>query len=333
MERRFIAIGALVAVGSASAWLMLGRDRVPRAETPDVNRTAPTGVLLVVHDGTDAWPPPITALTLEGRGSSSVDLPGIENAVDWDWSPELAKLLWLERDARGEPGYRLVIGRSDGSSRIVVARLERVTDYRGRSWAPGGSRVAYSAFTDGRTRLWVVDAATGDRRLMRSWSTDVQIDVDWSPDGTQLAVAVTGGEGAGVFTMDADGADERTVSSLDAYRVDWSPTAPTLVLEATGPDDRVPGVWVVGIDGADQHRLSPPGVLEAGPVWSPDGAWLAFGSERGRQASEGETLDDIATGIYLMRPDGSEPRLLVPDAGPGWHETWDWFASWPPRAT
>jgi hypothetical protein len=52
----------------------------------------------------------------------------------------------------------------------------------------------------------------------------------------------------------------------------------------------------------------------------------------GQEAAEGgDPLDEIDTGIYLMRPDGSDVRLLVSPMERGWNETWDWLASWPPR--
>jgi Tol biopolymer transport system component len=334
MERRALGVTAAVGVAAlAIAWLAIPRDRTTRTEHGDVALGEPTGVLLWLHDGTDAWPPRITALPADGNSAPApVDLPDIALAADWDWSPDLSKLLWLEQVAPDKPRYRLVIGRSDGTTPIVVTQLDRFNSYRGRSWSPDGSRVAYSAFTEAGTGLWVVDAETGDQRLLRAWSTDVEIDVDWSPDGTQLAVAVAGGEGDGVYTMDSDDAEVRKVSSLDAYRVGWSPTARTLVLEATGPGDRVPGIWIVGADGTGERRLSPPDVLELGPVWSPDGAWIAFGSERDQEAAQGDGLDQIDTGIYLMRADGSDVRVVVPPMQRGWGETWDWLVSWPPRS-
>ena len=334
MERRGLGIVAVVGVVAiALAWLALPRDRTARNDAGAVVREEPTGVLLWLHDGTEAWPPRITALSVDGSSTPApVDLPDLELAADWDWSPDLAMLGWLEQVSPGESPYQVVIGRSDGSSRTVVTRLDGFNSFRGRSWSPDGSRVAYSAFTVAGTGLWVVDAETGAQRLLRMWTRGVHVDVDWSPDGTQLAVTVAGGEGAGVYTMDPDDAEMRKVSSLDAYRVGWSPTGRTLVLEATGPDDRLPGIWVVGVDGTGERRLSPPGVLELGPVWSPDGAWIAFGSERDQGAAEGGGLDEIDTGIYLMRADGSDVRLVVRPTDRGWSETWDWRASWPPRS-
>jgi Tol biopolymer transport system component len=336
MERR--ALGILAAAGvvaCAIGWLALPGDRTGRNGVIGPVREEPTGVLLWLHDGTDAWPPRITALPADrSRAPVRVDLPDIELATDWHWSPDLSRMLWLEHVA-GEREYQLVIGRSDGSSSVVVTQIVGFNSYRGRSWSPDGSRVAYSAFTDAGTGLWVVDAETGGQRLIRMWSRGANVDVDWSPDGTQLAVAVSGDGDGGVYTMDPDGTEVRRVSSLVAYRVEWSPRARTLVLEATGPDDRVPGIWVVSADGTGELRLSPPDVLELGPVWSPDGTWIAFGSERDREAARGdEPLDrpTFDTGIYLMRADGSDVRLVVSPRERGWAETWDWLVSWPPRS-
>jgi TolB protein len=51
-----------------------------------------------------------------------------------------------------------------------------------------------------------------------------------------------------------------------------------------------------------------PDCLDGGPVWSPDGRWLAF--SRGDLASMAE--------VYVMRPDGSELRKVTDGYGPAW---------------
>jgi TolB protein len=61
-------------------------------------------------------------------------------------------------------------------------------------------------------------------------------------------------------------------------------------------------------DGSGVTRLTTTAGFDGEPAWSPDGEWIAYQSEAGG-----------VQGIYLMRADGSEPRLLIENAvSPAW---------------
>lgn len=301
------------------------------AEPPDEPASEPSGTLLWLHDGTDTWPPEIWALPVGGEGSAAVDLVP-ENAIDWDWSPDLTRMAWLEEVRSGVPGARVVIGSPDGSSRTVVGELRHWQDYRGRAWADDGSRFAYAAYTDAGSSLRVVDAATGTSSEIRTWEPAATVDVDWAPGGSRLVMGVADGPEAGVYTIASDGSDERRVSELGAWRARWSPDGSTIAFQAASSLGPV-GIHVVSSDGTGERRLSPPDVAEMGPVWSPDGGWIAFASERDAapfDADEPRRQPLIDAGIYVMRADGTDVREVVGPVERGWVETWDWFASWPP---
>jgi Tol biopolymer transport system component len=57
-----------------------------------------------------------------------------------------------------------------------------------------------------------------------------------------------------------------------------------------------------------------PGTLASAPRWSPDGKWIAFSVPKGN-------------GIGIIRPDGSERRVLTSEAGSGYKFAWSPDAS------
>lgn len=76
---------------------------------------------------------------------------------------------------------------------------------------------------------------------------------------------------------------------------------------------------MIAADGSDVREHTDRGGWDLLPVWSPDGAWLAFTSDRGatlEQQVANRSGDDV-TGftLYVMRPDGSDVRPLVEEDG------------------
>lgn len=59
-------------------------------------------------------------------------------------------------------------------------------------------------------------------------------------------------------------------------------------------------VWVVSTDGGEPVQLTRDPATDMNPQWAPDGAWLAFTSDR-----------DDDTQVYGIRPDGGEPWQIT----------------------
>jgi WD40-like Beta Propeller Repeat len=61
----------------------------------------------------------------------------------------------------------------------------------------------------------------------------------------------------------------------------------------------------VGFDGSRLTRPTTwPGV-DAAPVWSPDGGWIAFTLDRSTLNGDRSSTDSMADGIWGMSPDGT----------------------------
>lgn len=142
------------------------------------------------------------------------------------------------------------------------------------AFAPGGDRVAFVSERDGNAELYAVGMdGSGLRRLTREFALDDR--PAWSSDGRWIAFSST-----------------------------RQPSEP--------PGRAWNAVYVMGADGTDPRRVSPTGVADYSPAWSPRGDLIACASGSGEAGG---------TELIVMAPDGSGRRRVVEDGG------WPCFAA------
>jgi dipeptidyl aminopeptidase/acylaminoacyl peptidase len=73
-----------------------------------------------------------------------------------------------------------------------------------------------------------------------------------------------------------------------------------VVVNNDGPGRPYPQIWLMNLAEGTSRRLGGPKDVNATPVWSPDGRWLAY---EGREGDK--------SGLSVARPDGSEPKFLA----------------------
>ena len=118
-------------------------------------------------------------------------------------------------------------------------------------WSPDGTRILYtSSHLDG---IYIVE---GKENLQRQLTSDGS-DPTWSPNGAHIAYVGTAG---GIYVMDADAANQRSITLERGLRPQWSTDSQRLAYYTPG------GIFVVEIDGAPPQQLTGYGVT---PAWSP----------------------------------------------------------------
>lgn len=211
------------------------------------------------------------------------------------FSPDGTKL------AVGMPGGSIVVVSIDDQGHIGdPTRLDSQASETPHcaAWAPDSSAVA---FLD--ESVLVILPLAGEPRLIDDWDVVVggtfAIDypadraVQWSPDGSTIAVA----RPSGTWLIPIDGAAPRRLHEAPTFSVSWSPDATRLVVGAIGPKALVIRV-------ADGTILTELPTGYGPPVWSPVEDRIAF------------TATD---GLVVVRPDGSD-QLVIDDYG--YHPTW-----------
>lgn len=180
------------------------------------------------------------------------------------------------------------------------------------NWSADGTAIAYTSYRQGNRPL-IFLSSRGARRPGRLLSTNgnAQYRAVFDPIGERLALVLSKGGAAEIYTVRDNGSDLRRLTQSPAIEVSpsWSPDAERLafVSDRTG----APQVYVMNADGSAVRRLTYDGAYNTNPAWSPDGRWIAY-----------ETRVDGQLDIWLIDPEGqvNVPLVVNPrgDEAPSW---------------
>jgi Tol biopolymer transport system component len=193
---------------------------------------------------------------------------------------------WASNDIAPDAGY-LTAARLDGPE-------QRIFDSKYRSNglpapAPDSLTIAYDRHGEAWLYEWGGNPRQFDQEIYGQKNIQRIASPAWSPDGKQLAWYVGGDFGQGwqvglaVFDLEAKMALLLHVYTnagrggwFDAPV--WSPDGQWLAFGAEDQDQARAGLWVVRLDGQEEHLITSEGKRGyASPVWSPNGRWLAAG--------------------------------------------------------
>jgi len=185
--------------------------------------------------------------------------------------------------------------------------------------APDGSRIVFTSTRSGDIELWTCDAAGGDLRQVTS-TPGYDGGAFFSHDGKKLVFrsqAFTPGKEAEEIATyrellaqwkvqpsrmelqiaDADGSNRRTLGPLGgaSFAPYFFPDDRRVIFSTNHHDPAQPpapkrefDLFAIGVDGQGLERITTSPSFDSFPMFSPDGRYLAFASNRG-QAKAGET--------------------------------------------
>jgi Tol biopolymer transport system component len=205
----------------------------------------------------------------------------------------------------------LYLQRVDGRNAINLTRDTPEDDIQ-PAFSPDGSQIAFRSERGGGGIFLM--GATGEsvRRL-----TDSGFNPAWSPDGKEIAV---GDEGiqtplsrnvtSRLWAVDVATGAKRIVTPGDAVQPSWSPHGHRIAYWGRQQGRHHRDVWTVPAapvagtkpgEGAVAVTADP--TVEWNPVWSPDGAWLYFSSDRNGTMNLWRVGIDEKTGKVLGKPE------------------------------
>ena len=172
------------------------------------------------------------------------------------------------------------------------------------AFAPDGQRLAFRSEREGGGIF--VMSATGEsvNRV-----TDFGYHPAWSRDGTRLAIVTQSVSDPAVrFTSSemwiitvATG-ERRRVGEADAVQPGWSPSGQRIVYWSRSGRSAAGDIWTIPAEGGSPTALTSDPSLDWNPIWSPDGRYIYFSSNRGGSMNLWRVGVDESTGNPVGQP-------------------------------
>ena len=197
----------------------------------------------------------------------------------------------------------LVVVDADGRNRITIeAKLGGLSP---AVWSSDDRFLLYSReMRKDFEQVFVAPADDSSPPVQLGDSTTWNWGPTWSPDGSMIAYVSNNS----IFVMNRDGTNLRQVSRgtyEEQSGATWSPDSRFLVFAAGRAGNH--NLWLVSLDGQREQAIVSGPTTEDAPVFSPDGAWLAFW----RLAPSGESTSTVV----VRTSDWTEFRTMPGEYG------------------
>jgi TolB protein len=208
--------------------------------------------------------------------------------------------------------HELYLMNTDGSD------LTRLTDTPGHeiqaAFSPNGQQIVYAVYTSATwadSDIFIMDVdGSHVRQLTDAGGEDAR--PDFTPDGRRIFFSSRRDGNYEIYFMDAGGENEKRVTDTEANELfpQVSPDGARIVYFIAQLSISTQ-IHIMNLDGSGDVALTQPGRVNEGAVWSPDGQFILFQSNR-----------DGNYEIYIMDVDGANPKRLTEN------HAWDGWPDW-----
>ena len=186
----------------------------------------------------------------------------------------------------------------------LMLRFSQYAEDSAPSWNPQGSRVAFASNREGdrRWRIYLVWAENDGGTDTLGYGEAPS----WHPTADVIAFrgCDQSGNNCGLWSMNSSGSNRAPLTTVpDDNRPSWSPDGRFVVFMSSGRDGNYE-IYRLEIGSGQVTRVTNNAALDVLPVVSPDGAWIAYASNR-----------DGGWKIWAMPSDGGLEHIVAPLTG------------------
>lgn len=195
--------------------------------------------------------------------------------------------------------FKLTVADADGyNPRVLVRSREPIMS---PAWSPNARKLAYVNYVNGRSGIYTIDIASGNREKIIS-EPGINGSPAWSPDGNKLAITLSYEENPDIYVLDLRSGEKRRLT--DHWGIDteasWSPDGERIVF--TSDRGGAPQIYRMAVSGGSPERLTFDGRQNLRASYAPDGEKLVLvhQNDRGYQIA----LYDLQRDAILPLTDG-----------------------------
>jgi Tol biopolymer transport system component len=227
--------------------------------------------------------------------------PGVE------WFPSLSpdgKWLVYAADS-GAANRHIYLQSVSGQNPLDLSRDSTADDDQ-PAFSPDGELIAFRSSRDGGGIFVMGRTGEAARRITR-----MGFNPSWSPDGAQLAFSTYNiqlypqnpGAGNELWTVTVNTGETRRLLDEDAALPNWSPHNNRIAFTRTQGNRARGGIWTIPVKGGTATPVTSDPARDWNPVWSPDGKYLYFVSDRSGSMNLWRVPIDEASGKTLGDPE------------------------------
>lgn len=190
--------------------------------------------------------------------------------------------------------------------------------------APPKHRVLFNRFRKPEIEIMIADADGKNERVLAPHG-EIEYSPSYSPDGKWVVFTQERGGLSDIYRIHPDGTGLERLTDDPAFddQGALSPDGRALAYISTRGSGTA-NLWLLDLATKKCTSLTSGQPGNFRPAWSPDGAWIAFSSDRdatpGVYPGQWEILQ--STGIYIVRPNGSGLRRVTKAGGVAGSPAW-----------
>jgi dipeptidyl aminopeptidase/acylaminoacyl peptidase len=238
------------------------------------------------------------------------DIFQIRNLSGIKISPDGGKVVYvrtisdLTQNARQD--YITLLSTSDNKTEILFEGSSPV-------WSPDGSNIAYHAYQNGRTGIWIYSLKDCKTRFLTEVYESsyfinhlTETNFCWSPDGQYIAYISTDP----YSTPESEESQILEVNNL-LYKTKGGWGRPFFA------DKRKSHIWIIPANGGEPQIITPGNYNEYSISWSPDGTQIAFISNHTADPDNNQNCD-----LWIVNINSKKIEKLTQHSGTAFQPSW-----------